>query len=129
MFTIEQIKQAHDKVKSGADFPNYIQDLIHLGVKGYDTLVNDGHVSYYGIDNYEISADKKYDTISIAPTANKERFIEFLVMHQDGQTDYFTFCQHAAQCGIAKWRVDIIEMTCTYFDTLGNSILIEKIPE
>jgi uncharacterized protein YbcV (DUF1398 family) len=28
-------------------------------------------------------------------------------MHQDGQTDYFTFCQQA-QSGIAKWRVDII---------------------
>ncbi len=34
MFTIEQIKEAHAKVKSGADFPNYIHDLIILGVKG-----------------------------------------------------------------------------------------------
>jgi uncharacterized protein YbcV (DUF1398 family) len=49
--------------------------------------------------------------IKIASTANKERFIEFLVMHQDGQTDYFTFCQQA-QSGIAKSRIDIIEMTC-----------------
>ena len=30
MFTIAQIKEAHDKVKSGADFPKYIQDLINL---------------------------------------------------------------------------------------------------
>jgi uncharacterized protein YbcV (DUF1398 family) len=58
---------------------------------------------------------KKYE-IKIAATANKERFIEFLVMHQDGQTDYFNFCQQAAQSGIAKSRIDIIEMTCTYFD-------------
>ncbi|WP_317040174.1 DUF1398 family protein [Flavobacterium gillisiae] len=75
-----------------------------------------------------MSTDKKYDVIKIASTANKERFIEFLVMHQDGQTDYFTFCQQAAQSGIAKWRVDIIEMTCTYFDTAGDAIVIEKIP-
>ncbi len=27
MFTVEQIKTAHSKVKSGADFPAYIQDI------------------------------------------------------------------------------------------------------
>jgi hypothetical protein len=32
MFTLEQIKQAHDKVQTGADL-NYIQDLINLGVR------------------------------------------------------------------------------------------------
>jgi uncharacterized protein YbcV (DUF1398 family) len=127
MFTIEQIKEAHSKVKSGADFPNYIQDLIILGVKGYDTFVNDGRVQYYGVNNYSVASEEKYDVIKIAPSANKERFIEFLVMHQDGQTDYLTFCNHAGQCGIAKWRVDIIEMTCTYLDQLGSAILIEKI--
>jgi len=128
MFTIEQIKEAHAKVKSGADFPNYIQDLIILGVKGYDTFVHDGHVEYYGVNNYTVISDEKYNLIEIAKSANKERFIEFLVMHQDGQTDYLTFCNHSAQCGIAKWRVAIIEMTCTYFDLAGNEILIEKIP-
>jgi uncharacterized protein YbcV (DUF1398 family) len=129
MFTIDQIKEAHEKVKSGADFPNYIQDLINLGVKGYDTIVTDGRVSYYGDNDFTASTDKKYDTLPIATVANKERFIEFLVIHQDGQTDYLTFCNHAAQCGIAKWRVDIIEMTCTYYDSAENPILIEKIPE
>jgi uncharacterized protein YbcV (DUF1398 family) len=129
MFTIDQIKAAHEKVKSGADFPNYIQDLIQLGVKGYDTIVTDGRVSYYGDNDFATSTDKKYNALPIAAVANKERFIEFLVIHQDGQTDYLTFCNHAAQCGIAKWRVDIIEMTCTYYDSAENPILIEKIPE
>ncbi|RVT71727.1 DUF1398 domain-containing protein [Flavobacterium sufflavum] len=129
MFSIDQIKAAHEKVKSGADFPNYIQDLINLGVKGYDTIVADGRVSYYGDNDFTANTDKKYDALTIAAVANKERFIEFLVMHQDGQTDYYTFCQHAAQCGITKWRVDIIEMTCTYYDSAESPILIEKIPE
>ena len=128
MFTIAQIKEAHSKVKSGADFPAYIQDLLALGVQGYDIFVNDGHEEYFGADNHRVAATKNYDTIAIAPSANKERFIEFLVMHQDGQTDYLTFCNHAAQCGIAKWSVNIIEMTCTYFDQSDAAILIEKIP-
>ena len=128
MFTIAQIKEAHSKVKSGADFPVYIQDLINLGVSGYDTFTNDGHVEYFGADNYRTAAPKTYDSIPVAPSANKERFIEYLVMHQDGQTDYLSFCHHAAQCGIHKWSVSIIEMTCTYFDKSDSAILIEKIP-
>ena len=128
MFTIAQIKEAHSKVKSGEDFPAYIQDLIALGVQGYDTFVNDGHVEYFGADNFRVAQTATYDSIAIAPLANKERFIEFLVMHQGGQTDYLTFCHHAAQCGIAKWSVNIIEMSCTYYDLSDAAILIEKIP-
>lgn len=128
MFTIAQIKEVHSKVKSGADFPAYIQDLIELGVHGYDIFVYDGHEEYFGANNYRVAATKTYDAIAVTQSANKERFIEFLVMHQDGQTDYLTFCNHAAQCGIAKWSVNIIEMTCTYFDQSDAAILIEKIP-
>ncbi len=45
MFTVEQIKTAHSKVKSGADFPAYIQDINKLGVASYETFVTDGHTS------------------------------------------------------------------------------------
>ncbi len=128
MFSIAEIKEAHSKVKSGADFPIYIQELIQLGVKGYDTFVNDGHVEYFGNNNFRTVGTETYDKISIASSAHKERFIEFLLMHQDGQTDYLTFCQHAAQCGIAKWSVNILEMTCTYLNSFNDVILIEKIP-
>jgi len=128
MFSIAQIKEAHSKVKSGADFPAYIQDLIELGVQGYDIFVNDGHEEYFGANSYRVAAPENYDTIPVAPLANKERFIEFLVMHQDGQTDYLTFCNQAALCGISKWSVNIVEMTCTYFDQTNSALIVEKIP-
>ena len=38
MFTIQQIKEAHSKVKSGADFPKYVHDIIALGVTSYETF-------------------------------------------------------------------------------------------
>jgi uncharacterized protein YbcV (DUF1398 family) len=126
MFTIDQIKEAHSRVKSGSDFPNYIQELIAMGVKGYDTFVTDGHSEYFGDENHRAIATETYTTITVAPFANKERFIEFLVLHQNGQTDFITFCNHAGQCGIAKWSVDINEMTCTYYDQSNAEILIEK---
>ena len=48
MFTIEQIEEANSKVKSGADFPRLVQDLIGLGVKTSDVYVSDGHAEYFG---------------------------------------------------------------------------------
>jgi hypothetical protein len=35
MFTVEQIKASHSKVKSGADFPSYIEEIKVLGVTHY----------------------------------------------------------------------------------------------
>lgn len=128
MFTLEQIKQAYDKVKTETDFANYIQELIDLGIHGYDTFITDGRVVYYGDTDHEVSTAKKYEQLSVAATANKERFIESLVMHEGGQTDYYTFCQQASQSGIAKCRIDIIEMTSTYLTPEGDPIVIEKIP-
>jgi uncharacterized protein YbcV (DUF1398 family) len=49
-------------------------------------------------------------------------------VHQDGQTDYFILST-SSPIGIAKSRIDIIEMTCTYFDASANAIIIEKIPK
>ena len=128
MFTLEQIKQAYEKVKTEADFAFYIQELIDLGIKGYDTFISDGRVVYYGDTDHEASTDIKYEQLSVAAVTNKERFIEYLVMHESGQTDYYTFCQQAAQCGIAKCRIDIIEMTCTYLNTEVDAVVIEKMP-
>jgi uncharacterized protein YbcV (DUF1398 family) len=128
MFTLEQIKEAYDKVQTEADFAIYIQELIDLGIKGYDTFITDGRVVYYGDTDYEVSTDKKYEQLFVTATANKERFIESLVMYEGGQTNYYTFCQQASQCGIAKCRIDIIEMTSTYLTPEGDPIVIEKIP-
>ena len=43
MFTVKQIKTAHGKVKSGADFPVFISEIIQLGVTGFETSVSEGH--------------------------------------------------------------------------------------
>ena len=128
MFTLELIKVAYEKVKTGADFPNYIQELIDMGIEGYDTYTADSRVVYFGANNDDASTDRKHTDFPVASTVNKERFIEYLVMHQGGQTDYITFCEQSAQCGIAKWRIDIIGMTCTYFSADGEAIIIEKLP-
>lgn len=128
MFTIEQIKEAHSKVKSGADFPKYIQELNNLGVQSYENFVTDGHAEYLGENDYKAISAPKYKEISIAETSDSEQFKHYLKIHQQGETDYLTFCRHSAETGVEKWKVDMLEMTCTYFDRKGNQMLVEEIP-
>ncbi|HRG81428.1 MAG: DUF1398 domain-containing protein [Chitinophagaceae bacterium] len=128
MFQLTDIKAAHSKVKSGADFPAYIRDLIKLGVTRYDSFVNDGHVEYFGENNFQITAEAKYPELAVADTSNEESFNRQLKLHQQGQTDYPAFCRDAAEAGVEKWRVDMQQMTCTYFDKANNVMLEEKIP-
>ncbi|MFN8576828.1 MAG: DUF1398 family protein [Candidatus Sericytochromatia bacterium] len=129
MFTEEQIKLKHSKVKSGADFPNYIKDLKHLGVISYEILVNDGRTIYFGEDNYSISSQVQYNELSISEDCNLVQFRECLKEHQQGKTNYQTFCEDCAKSGIKKWVVLLKEMKCTYYDKKDNEILVEKIPE
>lgn len=128
MFTIEEIIAAHSKVKSGADFPKYIKDLTALGVMSYSIYVNDGHEVYHSITDDTIQSGKKYVVMEVAELGDLEQFNQDLKNHQNGQTDYFTFCRDAAKSGVEKWTVDTKKMTCIYYDKLNNEMLIEKIP-
>ncbi|WP_417443048.1 DUF1398 domain-containing protein [Joostella sp.] len=128
MFTVAQIHKAHDKVKSGADFPGYIQEIKALGVEGFETFVEDSHTDYFGANGYKTSSDAVYDALTIAEKSNKEKFTVRLKAHQKGETDYMTFCKDCAENGIEKWVVDLHKMTCIYYDKGANEILVEKIP-
>ena len=127
-FTIDEIKAAHAKVKSGADFPMYIQEIIRLGVKGYENYVSDGHAIYFGPAEYEIRSEPKYTELAISDSIDKQLFHKYLRAHQQGQSDYLTFCKYCAETGVEKWTVCLDQMTCTYYDKRGNEILVEIIP-
>lgn len=129
MFTLEQIEQAHKKVKSGADFPRYIQKIKEIGVKGFETWVTDSSTEYFGKNQFSIKSKSTYNELIISNISNKEDFIAQLKIHQQGESDYFTFCKKCAENGIEKWVVNLEEMTCIYFDKIGTEILVEKIPE
>lgn len=128
MFTVEQIELAHSKVKSGAEFPTYIQEIKELGVTGLETWVVDSHTTYFGKNDFQIKSKPKYDALTIANSSDKDTFGHFLKIHQKGETDYFTFCKHCAETGIEKWIVDLDAMTCTYYDQAKNEILVEVVP-
>lgn len=128
MFTIQQIKEAHSKVKTGADFPKYMQDIIALGVTSFETFVFDNHTNYYGKDNYQIASEGFSETLDIANESNIEQFKSDLKAHQQGKTDYMTSLKDCAKSGVEKWTVVMDKMTCTYYDKAENEMLVEKIP-
>lgn len=128
MFTVDQIKTAHSKIKSGAEFPNYIQEIKQLGVTAFETWVSDSHTDYFGENKYQTKSQPQYNDLTIADNCDKEKFSQYLKIHQQGETDYFTFCKHCAETGIEKWVVSLDKMTCTYYDKKENEILVEIVP-
>lgn len=128
-FTVEQLKTAHCKVKSGADFPAYIKEIKAMGVSHYETFVEDGRINYYGANNYAAKIPPKYETMPIAESANTVVFKAELLAHQQGKTDFLTFIKMCADTGIEKWEICMDKMTCTYFDKAGNEVLVEQIPQ
>lgn len=129
MFTLEQIKTAHGKVKSGADFPAYIREIKQLGVTHYEAYVAAGHTDYHGHDNYLVKVPEKYEPRPIADAPLPEAFKAGLLAHQQGKTDYLTFIGMCAETGIEKWKICLDKMTCTYVDKQENVVLVERIPE
>ncbi|MBK9224947.1 MAG: DUF1398 family protein [Flavobacterium sp.] len=127
MFTIQQIKDAHSKVKSGADFPKYMQDIIALGVTSFETFVFDNHTNYFGKDNYKVASEGFSPTLSIADESDVEQFKLDLKAHQQGKTDYKTFLNDCAKSGVEKWIVVMDKMTCSYYDKNGNEMVVERI--
>ena len=128
MFTVEQIQNAHKKVKSGAGFPKYIQKIKQMGVTAFETWVKDSRTQYFGSNDYQTQSNPIYDELIISETSDRIAFLNYLKQHQRGETDYYTFCSHCAETGIEKWKVSIEAMTCTYYDKAGNEILGEQIP-
>ena len=128
MFTLSQIKEAHSKVRSGADFPKYVQDLIELGIDSYEVYVNDGTTIYLGKDGATVESWPQYAPIEVEEQSNRENFVQQLRIHQRGESDYMTFCYAAAENGVYKRKMNMDQMVCIYYDKAEEEILVEWIP-
>ncbi|WP_274474509.1 DUF1398 domain-containing protein [Mangrovimonas aestuarii] len=128
MFTLDQIHQAFGKVKGGADFPKLVQDLKNIGVIYYENVVTDGQTTYFGTNNFSLQDKSKYPIITVNDLSSSEALKQALKIHQDGKTDYLTFCKEAAAAGVDKWVTHMIDMSVCYYDKPGNLLVEEKIP-
>ncbi|WP_431295069.1 DUF1398 domain-containing protein [Pedobacter sp. P26] len=128
MFTIENIRAAESKIKTGADFPQFIKEIKELGVRRNDVYLSNGLSIYFDDeDNAQQVSPDEYPTLVINEESSAGKLEHALKVHQQGETDYITFCKQAADAGVEKWVTDLEEMTCTYLDTEGNELIKEKI--
>lgn len=129
MFTLQQMKAAHAKVKSGADFPKYVKEIKSLGLVYYNYMVADGTTVYHGTNDFKIMGDAIYQPRTINPQSSADELKHIIAIHQLGQTNFLTFCEQAASAGVNYWTVDTQRMACIYVDTADTEILVEPIPE
>ncbi|HSD15190.1 MAG TPA: 2,3-bisphosphoglycerate-independent phosphoglycerate mutase [Flavobacterium sp.] len=127
-FSLEEIHEAHSHVKSGADFPRYANELKNMGVLKYENFVADGKTIYFGVNDFSLTDEPKYERIKISNDPSTLELERVIKTHQQGQTDYKTFCIQAAAAGAYKWICDFTDMTCSYCDADGNTMIIEDIP-
>ena len=129
MFTLQQIKAAHAKVKSGADFPAYVHEIKQLGLLHYNYMVKNGVTVYYGRNDFQVSGEAIYQEQAISVRANPDAVRQIITIHQHGKSDFITFCKQVAEAGVEKWIVDTQTMLCTYYDLSGNIMIAEPIPD
>lgn len=129
MFTLQQIKDAHAKVKSGADFPRYIQELKQLGLTRYEFWVSNGNTVYYGQNGYSVQSGPRFETRPIKYPASPDQLHEDIAAHQRGESDFAAICLQAAAAGVEKWVIDFDKMLCSYHDLDQKEMLAEPIPE
>ena len=129
MYTVQQMKAAHAKVKSGADFPAYVKEIKELGLIQYDFMVKDGRTVYHGANSFQVSSDPIYPEKTISAAASPAAVKQIISEHQQGKSDFLTFCHLVAEAGVEKWVVDAEAMVCSYYDLSGNSMVAEPIPD
>ena len=129
MFTLQQMKTAHSKVKSGVDFPRYVAEIKALGLRRYIFSVNDGHTTYYGDNGHEVSSPAIYPLKTINANSSADALRQTITIHQQGKTDFPTFCTQAAAAGVKQWVIDTKRMVCIYENTGGGEMVVEPIPD
>ena len=96
-FTLEQINQAQKN--NNYNFPKLIEEFKKIGVDYFITSVKDGNTDYFDAENDVFSTDGHQDFL-VSDNVNKEIFAKRLKLHQNGKTDFQTFCQDCAENGV-----------------------------
>ncbi|HFV7452561.1 TPA: DUF1398 domain-containing protein [Staphylococcus aureus] len=127
-FKLSAIQQAHQQF-TGVDFPKLFKAFKDMGMTYNIVNIQDGTATYVHQSEDDIVTSSVKSNHPVAPSSNQSIVQDVLTRHQQGQTDFETFCDEMAQAGIYKWRIDIQAGTCTYIDLQEQAIISELIPQ
>ncbi|HCY7534341.1 TPA: DUF1398 family protein [Staphylococcus aureus] len=127
-FKLSAIQQAHHQF-TGVDFPKLFKAFKDMGMTYNIVNIQDGTATYVHQSEDDIVTSSVKSNHPVAPSSNQSIVQDVLTRHQQGQTDFETFCDEMAQAGIYKWHIDIQAGTCTYIDLQEQAIISELIPQ
>ena len=127
-FKLSAIQQAHQQF-TGVDFPKLFKAFKNMGMTYNIVNIQDGTATYVHQSEDDIVTSSVKSNHPVAPSSNQSIVQDVLTRHQQGQTDFETFCDEMAQAGIYKWHIDIQAGTCTYIDLQEQAIISELIPQ
>lgn len=127
-FKLSAIQQAHQQF-TGVDFPKLFKVFKDMGMTYNIVNIQDGTATYVHQSEDDIVTSSVKSNHPVAPSSNQSIVQDVLTRHQQGQTDFETFCDEMAQAGIYKWHIDIQAGTCTYIDLQEQAIISELIPQ
>lgn len=127
-FTLSEIQQAHRQF-TGVDFPKLFKAFKDMGMTYNIVNIQDGTATYVHQSEDDIVTSSVKSNHPVAPSSNQSIVQDVLTRHQQGQTDFETFCNEMAEAGIYKWHIDIQAGTCTYIDLKEQAIISELIPQ
>lgn len=127
-FTLSEIQQAHQQY-TGVDFPKLFKEFKDMGMTYNIVNIQDGTATYVHQSEDDIVTSSVKSNHTVAPSSNQSIVQDVLTRHQQGQTDFETFCDEMAEAGIYKWHIDIQAGTCTYIDLKEQAIISELIPQ
>ncbi|HCY8398873.1 TPA: DUF1398 family protein [Staphylococcus aureus] len=127
-FKLSAIQQAHQQF-TGVDFLKLFKAFKDMGMTYNIVNIQDGTATYVHQSEDDIVTSSVKSNHPVAPSSNQSIVQDVLTRHQQGQTDFETFCDEMAQAGIYKWHIDIQAGTCTYIDLQEQAIISELIPQ
>lgn len=127
-FTLSETQQAHQQY-TGVDFPKLFKEFKDMGMTYNIVNIQDGTATYVHQSEDDIVTSSVKSNHPVAPSSNQSIVQDVLTRHQQGQTDFETFCDEMAEAGIYKWHIDIQAGTCTYIDLKEQAIISELIPQ
>lgn len=127
-FKLSAIQQAHQQF-TGVDFPKLFKAFKDMGMTYNIVNIQDGTATYVHQSEDDIVTSSVKSNHPVAPSSNQSIVQDVLTRHQQGQTDFETFCDEMSQAGIYKWHIDIQAGTCTYIDLQEQAIISELIPQ
>ena len=127
MFTLEEIKDIHDRLGKRKTLPDYLRALHAIGVDFHDSYLTDGHSEYCGANHQKIVSPPVHEKLTIAKKGNREGLKKHLDLHAQGKSDYLEMSRGLAENGIEKWTFDTDKMTIAYYGLDGREMLVEMI--